>query len=70
MKAGDLIELSAKKLREKTGGFATVRDSYKSGIVIEVEPDMGWDREKIYVTVLWNNGFFRKMPRSEVKFIK
>ena len=65
MKVGDLVELSAKSLRIKSGGWPDVRDSYKVGIVLEV-------RNKYHkvVTVMWNNGYQRTMERGELKHVK
>ena len=62
MKAGDLVTLSAKSLRIKSGCWPSVRDSYKVGLVLEV-------RNKYHklVTVMWNNGHQRVMPREELK---
>jgi hypothetical protein len=64
VQVGDLVELSAKSLRIKSGGWPTVRDSYKTGIVLEVRRHC-----RDVITVLWNNGFTRVMAREELKYV-
>ena len=67
MKVGDLVELSARSLRIKTGGWPSVRDTYKNGLVVEVKEWVGIDND---VTVLWNNGYQRTMSRSALKHVR
>ncbi len=64
MKVGDLVTLSAKSLRIKSGGWPTVRDSYKAGLVLETSPRAYGHQ---LITVMWNNGHQRVMPREELK---
>lgn len=67
MKVGDLVELSAKSLRIKTGSWPDIRHTCKVGIVVEVE------NEESYwpiITVEWNNGYCRRMRREEIKHLK
>ncbi len=63
MKVGDLVELSAKSLRTKTGGWPDIRHTYKVGIVVEV-------KEPYLFTIEWNNGYQRVMWREEIKHFK
>lgn len=67
MKVGDLVELSAKSLRIKTGSWPDIRHTYKVGIVVEVE-----DEESYWplITVEWNNGYRRVMQREQIKHFK
>ena len=67
MKVGDLVELSAKSLRVKTGGWPDVRHTYKVGIVVEVS---GPYIHGLVYTIEWNNGYQRKMSRDEIKHFK
>jgi hypothetical protein len=65
MKVGDLVELSARSLRTKTGSWPDIRHTYKVGIVVEIEgPEMP------LFTIEWNNGYQRKMWREEIKHFK
>jgi len=63
MKVGDLVELSAKSLRTKTGSWPDIRHTYKVGIVVEVEGSY-------LFTVEWNNGYQRVMWWEEIKHFK
>ena len=63
MKVGDLVELSAKSLRVKTGSWPDIRHTYKVGIVVEV-------KEPYLFTIEWNNGYQRVMWREEIKHFK
>ena len=65
MKVGDLVELSAKSLRTKTGAWPDIRHTYKVGIVVEVEESY-WP----LITVEWNNGYRRVMQREDIKHFK
>ena len=69
MKSGDLVTLSAKSLRIKSGGWPTVRDSYKVGLVLETASFAHRNpiEARQFITVLWNNGYQRVMPREELK---
>ena len=63
MKVSDLVELSAKSLRIKTGSWPDVRHTYRVGIVVEV-------KEPYLFVVEWNNGCLRTMRREEIKHFK
>ena len=67
MKVGDLVELSARTLRIKTGSWPRIRHTYKVGVVVGVEDeDSCWS----IITVEWNNGYRRMMQREEIKHFK
>jgi len=63
VKVGDLVELSAKSLRIKTGSWPDIRHTYKVGIVVE---GSYWP----LITVEWNNGYRRVMQREDIKHFK